>query len=99
MAKHKAFCIQSGIPFRFTISLWRDWDAYKKNLDAILKHPHYWAFWIYINTERAQNNMNLLTENDVAQLFDLNEGLEPTQQDLDFYFETLDGGNVHPTPH
>ncbi len=43
--------------------------------------------------------MNLLTENDVAQLFDLNEGLEPTQQDLDFYFETLDGGNVHPTPH
>jgi hypothetical protein len=78
MFEYKEYCIKASIPFRFTISLWKEWDAYKKNLDSILKQPHYWAYWIYINTERAQNNMNPLTDNDVAQLYYLIDGLEPT---------------------
>ncbi len=39
-----------------------------------------------------------LTENDVAQLYDLIQGNEPTQQDLAFYVKTLYGGNDHQTP-
>ncbi len=42
--------------------------------------------------------MSPLTDQYVAQLYEMTEGLEPTQQELAYYLETLDGGNDHPTP-
>jgi hypothetical protein len=42
--------------------------------------------------------MSLLTDQHVAQLFDLIEGVNPTKEELEDYLETLYDVNDHPTP-
>ena len=40
-----------------------------------------------------------LTDQHVAQLYELIQGFDPTKEELEDYLESLDDGNDNPTPH